>query len=76
MVDAVNTYFDEAFYQLADGFSVENHEFDLERGERGVRITGETGCFREPQGGIQEQINTVRATEYRASCLSKLNLIF
>jgi hypothetical protein len=40
MVDAVNTYFDEAFYQLADGFRVENHEFDLERGERGVYRRG------------------------------------
>jgi hypothetical protein len=29
MVDAVNAYFDEAFYQLADGFSVENHYFSV-----------------------------------------------
>ncbi|MDR2632936.1 MAG: DUF4469 domain-containing protein [Treponema sp.] len=29
MVDAVNAYFDEAFYQLADGFSVENDYFSI-----------------------------------------------
>jgi hypothetical protein len=29
MVDAVKAYFDEAFYQLADGFSVENDYFSL-----------------------------------------------
>jgi hypothetical protein len=29
MVDAVNAYFDEAFYQLADGFSVENDFFSV-----------------------------------------------
>jgi hypothetical protein len=29
MVDAVNAYFDEAFYQLADGFSVENDFFSI-----------------------------------------------
>ncbi|MDR1218297.1 MAG: DUF4469 domain-containing protein [Treponema sp.] len=29
MVDAVNAYFDEAFYQLADGFSVENGYFSI-----------------------------------------------
>ena len=29
MVDAVSAYFDEAFYQLADGFSVENDYFSL-----------------------------------------------
>ncbi|MDR1073061.1 MAG: DUF4469 domain-containing protein, partial [Treponema sp.] len=28
-VDAVNAYFDEAFYQLADGFSVENGYFSI-----------------------------------------------
>jgi hypothetical protein len=29
MVDAVRAYFDEAFYQLADGFSVENDYFSI-----------------------------------------------
>jgi hypothetical protein len=29
MVDAVRAYFDESFYQLADGFSVENDYFSL-----------------------------------------------
>lgn len=29
MVDAVNAYFDEAFYQLADGFSVNNPYFSI-----------------------------------------------
>jgi hypothetical protein len=29
MVDAVSAYFDEAFYQLADGFSVENDYFSV-----------------------------------------------
>jgi hypothetical protein len=29
MVDAVKAYFDEAFYQLADGFSVENDYFSI-----------------------------------------------
>ncbi|MDR2782315.1 MAG: DUF4469 domain-containing protein [Treponema sp.] len=29
MMDAVGAYFDEAFYQLADGFSVENDYFSL-----------------------------------------------
>jgi hypothetical protein len=29
MVDAVSAYFDEVFYQLADGFSVENDYFSL-----------------------------------------------
>jgi hypothetical protein len=29
MIDAVSAYFDEAFYQLADGFSVENDYFSL-----------------------------------------------
>jgi hypothetical protein len=29
MVDAVNAYFDEAFYQLADGFSIENDFYTL-----------------------------------------------
>jgi hypothetical protein len=29
MIDAVNAYFDEAFYQLADGFSVKNDYFSI-----------------------------------------------
>jgi hypothetical protein len=29
MLEAVNTYFDEAFYQLADGFSVSNSYFSI-----------------------------------------------
>jgi hypothetical protein len=29
MVDAVNAYFDEAFYQPADGFSMESDYFSL-----------------------------------------------
>jgi hypothetical protein len=36
MVDAVSAYFDEAFYQLADGFSVENDYFSLHPTIRGT----------------------------------------
>jgi hypothetical protein len=65
MVDAVNAYFDEAFYQLADGFSVENDYFSIH-----PKIGG---TFEHPDSGVDKEKNRVDFTfrkrqELRNAC--------
>jgi hypothetical protein len=54
MVDAVKAYFDEAFYQLADGFSVENDYFSVH-----PKIGG---TFEHPNSGVDKDKNRVDFT--------------
>jgi hypothetical protein len=54
MVEAVNAYFDEAFYQLADGFSIENDFYTLR-----LKIGGTVD---HPNGKIDPAKNKVEIT--------------
>jgi hypothetical protein len=65
MVDAVKAYFDEAFYQLADGFSVENDYFSIH-----PKIGG---TFEHSNSGVDKEKNRVDFTflkrkELRDAC--------
>ncbi|MHB9295602.1 hypothetical protein PilKf_01349 [Pillotina sp. SPG140] len=51
MVDAVTAYFDEAFYQLADGFSIENDYFSIH-----PKIGG---TFDHADSGVDKEKNRV-----------------
>jgi hypothetical protein len=61
MVEAVKAYFDEAFYQLADGFSVENDYFSL--------YPKIGGTFEHPDEGADRQKNPVTITMRRRQAL-------
>ncbi|MDR1127001.1 MAG: DUF4469 domain-containing protein [Treponema sp.] len=54
MVDAVKAYFDEAFYQLADGFSVQNDYFSIH-----PKIGG---TFEHATDGVDKEKNRVDVT--------------
>ncbi|MDR1325386.1 MAG: DUF4469 domain-containing protein [Treponema sp.] len=70
MVDAVNVYFDEVFYQLADGFSVENNYFSIH-----PKIGG---TFEHADAKVDKKKNpvefTFRKRQYLRDILSRITV--
>jgi hypothetical protein len=64
MLEAVKAYFDEAFYQLADGFSVENDYFSLH-----PKIGG---TFEHPNEEVDKKKNRVDITIRKRQALREI----